>query len=89
MKSKAARNIFQNIVMFAIIAWLSCFFMGYSTAKTESIFRISLIAIVVLSFIMIFVSGKWWQRIIWNVIFLVFLVVLIFWTGWDQAQFQF
>ncbi len=88
-RNKTIRNTLQCMAMLIIMAWLAGFFMGYSTIETESVFRVSLITIVFLTFVTIFASDKWWQRVAWSITFLVFLAILILWTGWDQAQFQF
>ena len=88
-KKSIIRKIFQYSTSIAIVLWLGCFLLGYSTRQTEAVFRFGLIAIVFLSFSTVFATQRWWQRVMWTVVFLIFLITLVFWIGWDRAQFQF
>ncbi len=86
-------KVSQIVSIFIVITWICCYFIGQYTMETTSassvLYKSGLVIAVISSLITTFLATRWWQRLVWIVIFVCLLALALFWFAYDSQSFQF
>lgn len=89
-KITTVRKVVQYTASAVTAWWLYCYLLGRCITKENVDFYGFMLGVVVgLCFISVFAARRWWQRILWLLVFIVLAAALVYWIGWDMNKFQF
>ena len=86
MKNKKNISKFVQCATIAVIIfWAYSFFIAYLvTEHTSNFYKCIEGLIVLFAFVNAVIVKRWWQRVVWITIALLFAISLIYWIGWDM-----
>ena len=88
-KISTVRKVVQYIASAVTAWWIYCYLLGRCITKENVDFYGFMLGVVALCFISVFAARRWWQRIIWLLVFTVLTAALVYWIGWSMNKFQF
>ena len=75
----------QCVTIAVIIFWAYSFFIAYLvTEHTSNFYKCIEGLIVLFAFVNAVIVKRWWLRVVWITIALLFAISLIYWIGWDM-----
>ena len=83
-KRRVAGLYIQTFTGLLVVFWLySWMVANLISDQTSMLYKIIAGVVILCSFVNVFLLKKWWQRLIWVFIVLVFVAILTYWIGWD------
>ena len=83
-KRRVAGLYIQTFTGLLVVFWLySWMVANLISDQTSMLYKIIAGVVILCSLINVFLLKKWWQRLIWVFIVLIFVAILTYWIGWD------
>ena len=83
-KRRVAGLYIQTFTGLLVVFWLySWMVANLISDQTSMLYKIIAGVVILCSFVNVFLLKKWWQRLIWVFIVLIFVAILAYWIGWD------
>ncbi|MDO5343448.1 MAG: hypothetical protein Q4F02_00865 [Candidatus Saccharibacteria bacterium] len=83
-KRQLAGLCIQTFTGLLAVFWLYSWMIAHLISdQTSMLYKIKAGVIVLCSLVNVFLLKKWWQRLIWILITLLFVAILTYWIGWD------
>ena len=83
-KRRVAGLYIQTFTGLLVVFWLYSWMVANLISDQTSMFYKIIAGVVILcSLVNVFLLKKWWQRLIWVFIVLIFVAILTYWIGWD------
>lgn len=68
------------LVVFWLYSWMVA---NLISDQTSTLYKIIAGVVILCSLVNVLLLKKWWQRLIWVFIVLIFVAILTYWIGWD------
>ena len=68
------------LVVFWLYSWMVA---NLISDQTSMLYKIIAGVVILCSLVNVLLLKKWWQRLIWVFIVLIFVAILTYWIGWD------
>lgn len=83
-KRRVAGLYIQTFTGLLVVFWLySWMVANLISDQTSMLYKIIAGVVILCSLVNVFLLKKWWQRLIWVFIVLIFVAILTYWIGWD------
>jgi len=83
-KRRVAGLYIQTFTGLLVVFWLYSWMVANLISDQTSMFYKIIAGVVILcSLVNVLLLKKWWQRLIWVFIVLIFVAILTYWIGWD------
>jgi len=83
-KRRVAGLYIQTFTGLLVVFWLySWMVANLISDQASTLYKIIAGVVILCSLVNVFLLEKWWQRLIWVFIVLIFVAILTYWIGWD------
>ena len=83
-KRRVAGLYIQTFTGLLVVFWLySWMVANLISDQTSMLYKIIAGVVILCSLVNVFLLKKWWQRLIWVFIVLIYVAILTYWIGWD------
>lgn len=83
-KRRVAGLYIQTFTGLLVVFWLySWMVANLISDQTSMLYKIIAGVVILCSLVNVLLLKKWWQRLIWVFIVLIFVAILTYWIGWD------
>jgi hypothetical protein len=84
-KGRVAGLYTQTFAGLLVVFWLySWMVANLISDQTSTLYKIIAGVVILCSLVNVLLLKKWWQRLIWVFIVLIFVAILTYWIGWDM-----
>ena len=83
-KRRVAGLYIQTFTGLLVVFWLySWMVANLISDQTSMLYKVIAGVVILCSLVNVLLLKKWWQRLIWVFIVLIFVAILTYWIGWD------